>query len=73
MNKRKRLISISGTKTNSVHLKFSTSLSMEEQSQDLSLLLLQDFAELMDLLILYNKRLFEYLLQFYVHFLQISL
>ena len=51
MNKRKRLISISGTKTNSVHLKFSTSLSMQEQSQDLSLLLLQglDYLTLLSL------------------------
>ena len=51
VNKRKRLNSISGTKTNSVHLRFTTSLSMQEQSQDLSLLLLQglDYLTLLSL------------------------
>ena len=40
VNKRKRFNTISDTKTNTVHLKYTTLLSMQEQSQDLSLLLL---------------------------------
>ena len=59
VNKRKRFNTISETKCNSVHLKYSTLLSLQQQSQDLSLLLLQglDFLTLLslDLLILCNE------------------
>ena len=41
VNKRKRFNTISDTKTNTVHLKYTTLLSMQEQNQNLSLLLLQ--------------------------------
>ena len=76
VNKRKRFNTISDTKTNTVHLKYTTLLSMQEQSQDLSLLLLQG----LDCLILLSLWIcwfctvsifFEYLLRFYVHFPQI--
>ena len=78
VNKRKRFNTISDTKTNTFHLKYTTLLSMQEQSQDLSLLLLQglDCLILLSLWICWffiNRRLFEYLLRFCVHFLQISL
>ena len=59
VNKRKRFNTISETKCNSGHLKYSTLLSLQQQSQDLSLLLLQglDFLTLLslDLLILCNE------------------
>ena len=65
MNKRKRFNTSSDTKANTVHLRYTTLLSMQEQSKDLSLLVvarlgLPDFAELMDLLILYSSVFFEY-------------
>ena len=59
VNKRKRFNTISETKCNSVHLKYSTLLSLQQQSQDLSLLLLQGLDCLtllsLNLLILYNE------------------
>ena len=59
VNKRKRFNTISETKCNSVHLKYSTLLSLQQQSQDLSLLLLQGLDCLtllsLDLLTLYNE------------------
>ena len=59
VNKRKRFNTISETKSNTVHLKHTTLLSLQQQSQDLSLLLLQglglpDFTDF-GLLILYNE------------------
>ena len=59
MNKRKKFNTISETKSNTVHLKYTTLLSLQQQSQDLSLLLLQgsDCLTLisLDLLILCNE------------------
>ena len=59
MNKRKRFNTTSETKSNTVHLKHTTLLSLQQQSQDLSLLLLQGLDCLtllsLDLLILYNE------------------
>ena len=59
MNKRKRFNTTSETKSNTVHLKHTTLLSLQQQSQDLSLLLLEGLDCLtflsLDLLILYNK------------------
>ena len=56
MNKRKRFNTISETKSNTVHLKYT---SLQQQSQDLSLLLLQGLDCLtlltLSLLILYNE------------------
>ena len=78
VNKRKRFNAISDTKTNTVHLKYTTLPSVQEQSQDLSLLLLQSL-DCMILLSLWVcwfciiSVFFEYLLRFYVHFLQVSL
>ena len=78
MNNSERFNTISDTKTNTVHLKYTTLLSMQEQSQDLILLLLQG----LDCLILRSLWIccfriisvfFEYLLRFYILFLQISL
>ena len=59
MNKRKRFNTTSETKSNTVHLKHTTLLSLQQQSQDLSLLLLQGLDCLtllsLDLLILCNE------------------
>ena len=59
MNKRKRFNTISDTKSNTVHLKYTTLLSLQQQNQDMSLLLLQGLDCLtlvsLDLLILYNE------------------
>ena len=59
VNKRKRFNTISDTKSNTVHLKYTTLLSLQQQNQDMSLLLLQGLDCLtlvsLDLLILYNE------------------
>ena len=60
VNKRKRLLNtIPETKSNIVHLKHTTLLSLQQQSQDLSLLLLQGLDSLillsLHLLIVYNE------------------
>ena len=78
VNNSERFNTISDTKTNTVHLKYTTLLSMQEQSQDLILLLLQglDCLILRSLWICWFRIIsvfFEYLLRFYILFLQISL
>ena len=59
VNRRERFNAISETKSNTVHLKYTTLLSLQQQSQDLSLLLLQGLDCLtllsLNLLILYNE------------------
>ena len=59
MNKRKKFNTISETKSNTVHLKYTTLLSLQQQNQDPSLLLLQGLNCLtllnLNLLILYNE------------------
>ena len=63
MNKRKRFNIISDTKTNKVHLKYTTSTVYARakpryEPAVVARFGLPDFAEPMDLLILYNKCLF---------------
>ena len=59
VSKRNRLNTISGRKFNTVHLKYTTLLLLQQQSQDLSLLLLHNLDCLtllsLDLLVLYNE------------------